>query len=76
MAKRNDPKGIRRGEIQKMNEMLRGGITIPLKRFLALCSYNMGLTRKTSMTYLQDLSDLGFIEFNEAENWIKEVVQG
>ena len=72
---RKDPKGIRMGDLQKMNNMVRGAGDVSLKRFLALCSYNMGLTRKTSMTYLQDLVDLGFVEMDEALDLLREVKQ-
>lgn len=74
MSKRRDPKGIRKANIRQMHTMLKGMGDLPLKRFLATCSYNMGLTRKTSMTYLQDLVDLDFIEIDEAANLIREVV--
>jgi hypothetical protein len=71
--RRNDPKGIRMKEIQKMHDMMIGAGDVSLKRFLALCSYNMGLTRRTAMTYLQDLVDLGFIEVTESIDNIHEV---
>lgn len=74
MIARRDPKGVRKANIRKMHEMLKGMGDLPLKRFLATCSYNMGLTRKTSMTYLQDLVDLDFVEIDETRDLIREVV--
>lgn len=75
MAKRKDPKGIRMADIQRMHGMLKGAGDVSLKRFLASCSYQMGLTRKTSMSYLQDLVDLDLIEFDESTDVVREVVK-
>ncbi|TSA39935.1 hypothetical protein D4R30_00415 [archaeon] len=71
--KRNDPKGIRLQTIHKMGEMLKGAGDVSLKRFLATCSYTMGLTRPTAMTYLQDLVDLDLIEIDEAVDLVRAV---
>lgn len=73
MLTKNDPTGVRRKAIQKMHDMIMGGGDVSLKRFLAACSYDMGLTRKTSKSYLQDLVDLGFIELDESQDLIHEV---
>ena len=75
MAKRSDPKGIRMQSIHRMQNMLRGGGDVPLKRFLATCSYTMGLTRRTSMSYLQDLVALDLVEVNEDTDVVREVVK-
>ncbi len=71
--RRNDPSGIRMRHIQKMHDMIQGGGEIQLSRFLALCSYQMGLTRKTSLSYLADLQDLGFCEILPTEDLLREV---
>lgn len=73
MSKKNDPRGIRKENIHKMHAMLQGAGDIPLTRFLATCSYAMGLTRKTAMSYIQDLADLDLVEVDEAANVIREV---
>ena len=73
MAKRNDPKGMRMQAIQSMHKKIQGAGDLSLKRFLAACSYDMGLTRKTAMSYLQDLVDLDFIEVNENIDLLREV---
>ena len=59
--------------IQKMHDMIQGGGEIQLTRFLALCSYQMGLTRKTSMSYLRDLADLDMVHIDEPMDLLREV---
>jgi hypothetical protein len=75
MEKRRDPKGLRKADIQRMHAMLQGHGDISLKRFLATCSYSMGLTRKTAMSYIQDLVDLDLVEVDETIDLIREVVK-
>ncbi len=55
--------------------MLKDGGDISLTRFLATCSYTMGLTRRTARSYLQDLVDLGFIEVDDAADVVREVLK-
>ena len=75
MIRRDDPVGLRLQRIQKMHTMLRDAGDVDLKRFLATCSYQMGLTKKTTRSYLQDLVDLDLIEIDEAADVVREVVK-
>ncbi len=61
--------------IHKMHDMLRGAGDVSLTRFLATCSYQMGLTRKTSMSYLRDLVDLDLVVVDELADVVREVVK-
>ena len=75
MAKRRDPLGLRQERIQRIHTMLRGVGDADLKRFLATCQYQMGLTEKRVMEYLGVLRDLGFVEYSELEGWVREEVK-
>lgn len=75
MAQRRDPTGLRLQRIQRMHRMVSGGEKVDLTRFLATCEYQIGLTRKKTREYLTTLEDLGFIEVNDLEGWIREVVK-
>lgn len=55
--------------------MLQGAGDVDLTMFLANCQYQMGLTEKRVIEYLGVLQDLKFIEVNEEEGWIKELVK-
>ncbi|MBA7651205.1 hypothetical protein ES703_59022 [subsurface metagenome] len=55
--------------------MLQGAGDVDFKMFLANCQYQMGLTEKRVIEYLGVLQDLKFIEVNEEENRISEVVE-
>lgn len=73
MGMRRDGSGIKRERIRRMHQMLRGAGDVPLSRFLATCSYQLGLTRQTARRYLQDLEDLDFVEVDEVSNIVREV---
>lgn len=75
MAKRRDPLGLRQERIQKIHTMLKGAGDVDFKMFLATCQYQMGLTEKRVIEYLGVIQDLNYIEINEEEGWIKEVVK-
>jgi hypothetical protein len=73
MSKENYPRLIRRESIQKMHDLIIGCGDLSLKRYLAICSYQLGLTRKTAMSYIQDLVDLDFIEIDVDKDLIREL---
>lgn len=75
MSRRRDGGGIRRERMQRMHAMLRGGGDVPLERFLATVSYQIGLTDKTAMQYLKKLETLGFIELDVDNDIVREVVK-
>jgi len=60
--------------MRQMHRMLQVGKKVDYITFLAACSYQMGLSDVTTEKYLSDLEILGFIEVNEKEGWIQEVV--
>ena len=76
MSRKNDMAGLRRQRIQKIHTMIQGAGDVDLTRFLATCSYQLGLTRRTTRSYLQDLVDLGFVEVDEATGIVREVKPG
>ena len=55
--------------------MLRGAGDVGLERFLANISYQIGLTNKTAMKYMKELEALGFIEVDEENGVVREVVK-
>lgn len=75
MSIRKDGAWVKQQRIQKMHAMLNGVAEVSLSRFLATCSYQMGLSKETARQYLKDLVDLGFIEIDEAGDRIREVVK-
>lgn len=75
MAKRMDPTGLRLQRIQKMHRMLQGVEKVDLTRFTATCQYQMGLTGGRIREYLVILENMGFIEVNDEEGWLQEVVK-
>lgn len=55
-----------------MHGMIKGAGDIPLSRFLAACSYTMGLNHSTTKKYLDDLVALDMIEVDEAADLVRE----
>ncbi|GAI38865.1 unnamed protein product [marine sediment metagenome] len=53
--------------------MLKGAGELDLVRFLAIISYQMGLSHRTTMKYLRDLEELDFIVVDEIAGIIREV---
>lgn len=74
MSTRKDGSGIKRERLQKMVAMIKGAGDVPLKRFLAACSYSIGLNENTTLRYLQNLADLDLVEIDEAAGVVREVV--
>jgi hypothetical protein len=70
---RTDTGFLKRERVRQMHAMLQGAGDVDLSRFVATVEYNMGLTPKKVMEYLQILVRLGFIEVNEATNVVREV---
>ncbi len=70
---RRDGSAVKRERIRKMHSMLKGVGDLSLERFLAICSYNIGLTERTAMKYLKDLEALDLIEIDETLNIVREV---
>ena len=75
MAHGKGPTGRRLERIRRMHKMLQGVGDVDLIRFLASCEYQMGLTRRRIREYLRTLEDLGFIEVDEDNGIIREVVK-
>lgn len=73
MSTRRDGTVVKRERLQKIHGMIKGAGDVPLKRFLAACSYGIGLNENTTMRYLQNLVELGLVEVDEAENVVREV---
>jgi len=48
---------------------------VDLTRFTATCQYQMGLTGGRIREYLVILENMGFIEVNDEEGWLQEVVK-
>ena len=76
MSKRRDGSGIKQERLQKMHKMLQGAGDVSLKRFMAICSYNIGLNEETTMRYLRNLADLDLVEVDETADVVREVVKG
>ncbi|HEX9914257.1 MAG TPA: hypothetical protein VGB32_05000 [Candidatus Bathyarchaeia archaeon] len=74
MATRRDGSGIKRERLLKIHGMIKGAGDIPLGRFLATCSYTMGLNHSTTKKYLGDLVALDMIEVDEATDLVREHV--
>lgn len=66
---------MRQERIQRIHRMLQGVGDVDLTMFLATCQYQMGLTEKRVMEYIGVLRDLKFVEFDELEGWVREVVK-
>ena len=75
MSTRRDGTVIKRERLQQMHNMIRGAGDLPLRRFLAACSYTIGLNENTTMRYLRNLADLDLIELDEAAGVVREVKQ-
>ena len=75
MRTTRDGTAIKRERLQKIHGMLRGAGDVPLRRFLAACSYTIGLNENTTMRYLQNLAELELVEIDEAANVVREVVK-
>lgn len=73
MLRKRDASAVKRERMQQMHRMLCTGDKVDYTRFLASCSYAIGLTHKTTKKYLKDLETIGLIEVNEEEGWIVEV---
>ena len=74
MSDRRDGSSVKRERLQKMHRMLKGVGDVNLDRFLAACSYTLGLTHGTALKYLKDLAMLGLVELDEEEKVVREVV--
>jgi len=72
-VKRKDAAGVRKDRIQRIHNMITGAGKVPLSRFLATIDYQMGLSRDTVKKYLATLVDMGLVEVNESNDWVKEV---
>ncbi len=70
MLRKKDASTVRRERIKRIHRMLQTGEKVDYTKFLAICSYSIGLTDKTTKKYLRDLEALDFIEINEEEDWI------
>jgi len=66
---------VKRERLQKIHGMIKGAGDLPLKRFLAACSYTIGLNESTTMRYLHNLADLDLIEVDEAAGIVREAAQ-
>ena len=64
---------MRQQRIRAIHNMFKGTGKAQLSKVLAICSYNLGLSRKTSRQYLQVLEDLGFIEIDDEADLISEI---
>lgn len=58
-----------------MHKMLMDAGDVNLTRFMATCEYNMGLTRRRVREYLTTLEDLGFVQVDEENDVVREVVK-
>ena len=75
MLPRRDGSAVKRERIRQVHKMLQGAGDLSLKRFLAGCSYTIGLSERTAMKYLKDLELLDLVEVDEANDLVREVVK-
>ena len=73
--KRRDASSVKRERMQQMHRMLQTGKKVDYTKFLASCSYVIGLSDKTTKKYLKDLEAIELIEVNEEEGWIIEMMK-
>ena len=72
---RRDGSAVKRERMRQMYAMLCGAGDISLSRFLAACSYTIGLSDRTTLKYLRDLEALDLIEVDEDNDVVREVVK-
>lgn len=72
--KSRDTGALKRDRIQKMHTMLQGTGDVELSRFTAAIEYQMGLTPKKVMEYLDVLVRLDLVEVDEVANLVREKV--
>lgn len=73
---RRDGSAIQRERLRQAHDILRGAGDVSLKRFLAICAYNIGLTERTALKYIDILSTLDLIEVDESMNLIRDISSG
>ena len=66
---------MKRERIRQIHKMLQGAGDLSLARFLAACSYTIGLSERTARKYLKDLELLDLVEVDEAADVVREVVK-
>ncbi len=58
-----------------MHQMIKTSKKVDYEKFLAICSYDIGLSDKTTKKYLKDLETLNLVKVNEKDGWIIAVVE-
>jgi len=64
---RRDFAWLKRQRLQWMLRVIENQERIPLKRFLAVCAYNLGLRYSTTKRYLRELMDLEVITIEDGQ---------